>query len=343
MVANVAFGRSMAFLPDGRMMLAERSGRLRIVGRDGAPGPDIAGAPLIAKPSALIGLMDVALDPGFATNRWVYLAYVTPKEDPALGPDAKPEFGRPPDGIGHIAKARLSPSGDRLDEFKSLFEGSRVRRLVASRDGTLYFSTVVSGNGGQSLEKDVGKVLRISTDGSPAADNPFADRKDVGRFAFDLGHRDLDGLAQDGNGRVWAVEHGPRGGDELNQIRAGKNYGFPVISFGREQTGEAINNGLTAQDAMEQPNYFWTPSIAPSGLMIYSGKMFPEWQGNIFLGALVAQSLVRLSMSGDRVLSEEFMLSDRCKRIRDVREAPDGSIYVLTDHANGEVLRLSRK
>jgi glucose/arabinose dehydrogenase len=343
-VSNVNFGRSMAFMPDGRMLLAERGGRVRIVGRDGKPGLAIEGVPPMAKPSGLIGLMDIALDPAFAKNRFVYLVYVTPKDEPTPQPEQKTQsFGRPPDGIGHIAQARLSSKGDRLEALKEIYVGSRVRRLVASPDGTLYFSTVSgSGNGPQSLEQDGGKILRIRPDGRAAPDNPFVDRNDVGRFAYDVGHRDPDGLAQDASGRVWAVEHGPRGGDELNLIRAGRNYGYPVIGYGREYSGEEINNGLTAKDGLDQPVYFWTPDIAPSGLMVYSGRMFPQWKGNIFVGALVSESLVRLTMSGDKVLNEEFMLADRCKRIRDVREAPDGSIYVLTDYADGEVLRIRK-
>jgi len=336
---NIVYGRAMAFLPDGSMLLAERGGRIRVVSPSGLMGVPLTGLPSITEPSALIGLMDLVLDPDFVNTRMIYLSYNTPKESerPAL------PFGRPPDGIGHIAKAHLSKAADRLEVVTPLYEGARVRRLLASLGGILFFTTVVSDpTDAQSLERDGGKVMRIKTDGTAPPDNPFADRVDVGRFAYDLGHRDIDGMALDARRRVWTVEHGPRGGDELNLIRPGANYGFPIIGYGREYSGAEINGGLTVKEGLEQPIYFWTPDIAPSGLMIYSGKMFPQWKGNIFSGGLVAESLLRLSVRDDKVVSEVFMLADRCGRIRDVREAPDGSIYVLTDAAAGEVLRLKR-
>jgi glucose/arabinose dehydrogenase len=336
---DVAYGRAMAFLPDGSMLLAERGGRIRNVSLKGVLGMPLAGVPSMPEPSAVIGLMDLVVDPGFAKTRTIYFSYNTPKESerPAL------PFGRPPEGTGHIAKARLSKAGDRMEKVTSLYEGARVRRLLRSDDGTLFFTTIVSDTmDAQSLERDGGKVMRIKTDGGAPSDNPFADRADLGRFAYDLGQRDADGIAFDARGRVWTVEHGPRGGDELNVIRAGANYGFPIIGYGREYSGAEINGGLTVKEGLEQPIYFWTPDIAPSGLMIYSGKLFPQWEGNIFLGGLVAESLLRLSVRDDKVVSEAFMLAKRCERIRDVREAPDGSIYVLTDAAAGEVLRLRR-
>lgn len=344
-LGHVEHGRAMAFLPDGRWLLAERNGRLRMIAADGTAGPPIAGVPIPPVPSALIGLMDIALDAGFARNRLIYLAYSTLKEAPAP-PDASQaaQTGKPPDGIGHVARARLSNDARRLEGFEVIHEGARVRRLLVAADGTLFVSTVASESvGSQSLEQDGGKVLHLRGNGDPAPDNPFIERKDAGRFAYDLGHRDLDGMAQDRSGRLWAIEHGPRGGDELNLIRPGRNYGYTVIGYGREYSGKLINDGLTALAGMEQPVYFWTPSIAPSGMMIYSGRMFPQWRGNVFIGSLVAESLVRLTMSEDQVQGEEFMLSERCQRIRAVSEAPDGSIYVLTDHADGEVLRLSRQ
>lgn len=341
-VAGIEFGRSVAALPDGRLLLAERGGRIRLVGRDGRAGAALTGTPQFPDSSALIGLQDIAIDPAFSRNGLVYLAYVTPKAAPADKPNPSAGFGKPPDGIGHIARARLSRSGDRLEHLKEIYQGSRVRRLVPAPDGTIYFSTVTGEDGNsQSLANDAGKVMRIRADGGRPGDNPFASRGDVGRLAFDLGHRDVDGLALDRSGLLWSVEHGPRGGDELNVIRAGRNYGFPLIGYGREYSGAAINNGMTEMQGMEQPVYFWTPDIAPSGLMIYSGKMFPQWRGDVFLGALVAQSVIRLAMTGERVRSEEHLLAERCERIRDVREATDGSIFVLTDGASGTLLRLT--
>jgi glucose/arabinose dehydrogenase len=328
----------MTLLPDGRMLLAEISGRVRMIGPGGAASAPIAGFPDIAQPVAQIGLQDIVLDRAFAKNRILYFSYGTLK--PGQPPRAA-SFGAPPEAVGHIAKARLSATGDRLEDTVELYQGPQIRRLVAARDGTLFVSTTSGGPKSQAIDDDNGKVLRIKTDGSAPPDNPFANRADLGRFVYALGFRDPDGMTLDAQGRVWTIEHGPRGGDELNLVRPGKNYGFPVIGYGRTYANDEINGGLTVKEGLEQPVYFWTPDVAPSGLMIYSGKMFPQWRGDIFLGGLVAGSVIRLTTRDDKVVSEEFMLAERCARIRDVREAPDGSIYVLTDAAAaGEVLRL---
>lgn len=332
--------RSLAPLPDGRLLLADAKRRLRIVGRDGALSAPLGGVPAFDTPGPA-GIMDVALDPGFARNRVLYLAYVMPK------PGAPLVNGRPSALTGRIVRARLTAAGDALEPGQVIYEGGRLRRLLPRADGTLVFTTAFGsgdpgpeGDAPQRLDDDAGKVLRIRTDGSPPPDNPFAGRRGALPAVFAYGLRDADGVAQDARGRIWTVEHGPRGGDELNLIGPGKNYGYPVISYGRTYGEALIDNGLTAKAGLEQPVYYWSPDIAPSGLLVYSGAMFPAWKGDVFVGGLVAQSLVRLSLKDGKVAREEFLLASRCKRVRDVRQGIDGAIYVLTDADDGELLRL---
>jgi len=194
----------------------------------------------------------------------------------------------------------------------------------------------------QRLENTYGKVLRVTTDGKPVRGNPFAGRANVRPEIYAYGLRDMEGGAlHPRSGLLWTCEHGPRGGDEINIIRPGRNYGFPEISYGREYAGTLINGGLTAKPGMEQPVYFWTPSIGPSGLAFYRGDLFPAWKASLFVGSLIAKKLIRLELDGERVVAEESLLADRGKRIRDVRVGPDGAVYVLTDDKDGELLRLS--
>jgi glucose/arabinose dehydrogenase len=328
-------------MPDGRFLIVDAKRRLRIVGTDGKTSAPIGGVPEFETPGAA-GIMDIALDPGFAGNHTLYIGIYAPKPGAPAGPGGRPELA------SQIVKARLSAAGDALEGVTPIWQGGyHVRRLLPRRDGTLIFTSAYGGNNpagdddtGQELGKDGGKVLRIRTDGSMPKDNPFAARAGALPSVYAYGLRDPDGLTQDAQGRIWTVEHGPRGGDELNQIGAGKNYGYPAISYGRTYGELAIDNGLTAKDGMEQPVYFWTPDIAPSGLLVYSGSMFPAWKGDVFLGGLVAESLVRLTLKNGRVASEEFMLAPRCKRVRDVRQGRDGAIYLITDADDGELLRL---
>ncbi|MEO6339936.1 MAG: PQQ-dependent sugar dehydrogenase [Caulobacteraceae bacterium] len=329
---------AIAFMPDGRMLVAERPGRLRIVDKAGKLSPALKNMPVLEKVQ-LGGLHDVLLDPKFAANRTLYFAYYT------VAPGQVAEPGKRLTGIGRIVRAKLSPAGDSLDDQVVIHEGGIVRRLNMARDGTLL---ITSGSGGgpgpQSMESDDGKVLRINTDGSIPKDNPWIAVKQARPEIYALGFRDPEGATIDkSTGLLWTVEHGPRGGDELNVVRPGKNYGYSTISYGREYSGELINQGKTAQPGMEQPVYFWGPDIAPSGLMIYTGSMFPRWKGNIFVGGLVGKRLVRLQMNGERVAAEEPMLMDRCQRIRDVRQGPEGAIYLLTDQDDGQVLRMVAK
>jgi aldose sugar dehydrogenase len=223
-------------------------------------------------------------------------------------------------------------------------------RMIQAADGTLLITSSIPAGIGinsedwpqpQQLDSLMGKVLRINTDGSVPRDNPFVGRDGARPEIFALGIRDDQGLAiHSSTGRLWASEHGPRGGDEINVIQKGRNYGFPVIGYGRDYNGKPINADRTSQSGMEQPAYFWTPDIAPAGIAFYSGKLFPAWRGDLFVAALAGKHLVRLVLKGERIIGEERLLTELDTRIRDVREGPDGSLYVLTDREGGKVLRL---
>jgi len=343
---------SLVFLPDGRMLVTENRGRLRIVDRSGAVSMPIEGLPAFEEwPLNEDRLNDILLDPQFAANRVLYFAYHTLAPGEVVEPD-KPD--KPLNGIGRVVRARLSSGDARVADLQVIYEGAHVRRLAYASDGTLLMTTTVSDPHEQpqpqpqSLASDEGKVLRIKPDGSVPQDNPWVGVKGARPELYAIGFKDPEGLTFDSsNGLLWAVEHGPRGGDELNVIRRGRNYGWAAITYGRGDAGELsaklLNGGLTAKQGLEQPVYFWTPSIAPSGLLIYSGKMFPQWQGNVFVGALAYKRLVRLEMRNGRVVAEESLLTERCARVRDVREGPDGAIYLLTDEDAGQILRLVPK
>jgi glucose/arabinose dehydrogenase len=277
-------------------------------------------------------MQDVILDAQFAKNRTIYFSYVSAGATAA-------------EMIGTIASASLSKDETSIADVKVLRESRMLpRRIVQARDGTLLILSAEVASGGpnpQSLQSPMGKVLRLNTDGSIPKDNPYLNVADADPALFAIGFRDQQGAAlHPTTGELWTVENEPRGGDELNIVRAGKNYGFPLISYGRENNGNLINGGKTAQDGMEQPLYFWTPSVALSGMIFYTGDKLPGWKNSIFAGGLSGLQLVRLEINGDRVVAEEKLLRDRCKRIRDVRQGPDGFIYVITDEANGEILRI---
>ena len=247
-------------------------------------------------------------------------------------------------GIGRVASARISADGSRLEEVKTIYEGLYPRRIVQTPDGRLLVSTMdATGDSAQKLDKVAGKILRLNADGSPAGDSALAKTAGARPEIYTLGHRDPDGMTLDkASGQVWLTEHGPRGGDELNLVRGGGNYGFPTISYGRQYDGQLINAGKTVQAGLEQPVYFWDPDIAPSGLTVYRGGMFPAWKGDIFIASLVGKTLVRLQMKDGKVAGEEPVLAGRCERHRDVSQGPDGALYVLTDGPTAAVLRLSK-
>ena len=336
---------SFRFLPDGRILVAERPGRIKIVGKDGKVGEPLEDMP---KNMYLRGqaLYDVQPDKNFATNRTIYMTYAI------LPEGADPAKQRTP-GHLHVVSAKISADDKRIENVKDLLDAEGVSgHIIQANDGTLLVtSTVPAGLGvnssewmqPQQLDSLMGKVLRINADGSIPKDNPFVGKAGARPEIYALGFRDEGGVAiHPKTGRLWAAEHGPRGGDELNDVEKGKNYGFPVISYGRDYTGKPINNDKTAQAGMEQPVYFWTPDIAPGGIGFYTGKMFPAWDGNLFVSGLVTKCLIRLVLNGDRVVGEEHLLADQNARIRAVSEGPDGALYVMTDGMGAKILRLKK-
>ena len=323
----------LAFLPDGRMLVTERPGRLRIVAADGAVSAPVAGVPAVFG-KGQGGLLDVAIDPDFASDPWVYLS-----------------FSEPGEGGGGTAVARGRLAGGTLTDVAVIFRqepkldaGQHFgSRLVFDREGRLYVTSGDRGNwdNPQRLDKGQGKIFRINRDGSIPADNPFVGRDDAIPAIWSYGHRNAQGAAlHPQTGALWQTEHGARGGDELNIPQAGRNYGWPVITLGINYNGQPIGSGQPQAEGMEQPIHSWTPSIAPSGLAFYTADRFPEWKGSLFVGALAYQRVVRLSLDGDKVVGEEPLLVDFGERIRDVRQGPDGYLYLLTDDANGKLLRV---
>ncbi len=326
----------MAFLPDGRALVTERPGRVRLIGREGTVSAPLRGVPAVAA-GGQGGLLDVALSPDFASSKEVFLSYAEPRQ----GGSAT-----------SVARARLELEGDggRLDDVKVIFRQQPATfgsmhfgsRLAFARDGNLFVTLGerAQRDKAQDLGTHYGKIVRIRPDGSVPPDNPFVGKAGVLPEIWSFGHRNVQSAAiHPATGKLWTVEHGARGGDEVNIPLAGRNYGWPVITYGRDYSGLKIGEG-TAKAGMEQPVYYWDPSIAPSGMAFYTGSLFPEWKGNLFVGALRGQALHRLVLDGERVVGEEELLSDLGERIRDVRSGPDGALWLLTDTPRGRVLRL---
>lgn len=323
---------SLAFLPDGRMLVTERPGRIRIVARDGRLSTPLGNVPKVVA-SGQAGLLDIALDRNFASNRTLYVCYSA-----AAG------------GLAAVARATLDPEAGALNNVKTIFTehsagGSNNHgcRIAQGHDGLL-FVTLGDHFGprdeAQNLARDNGKIIRIAPDGSIPADNPFVGRAGARGEIWSYGHRNPQGLAfRPGTDELWEQEHGPRGGDEVNIIEKGKNYGWPVIGYGIDYNGAKIHES-TAKPGMEQPVKYWVPSIAPSGMAFYTGDLFARWKGSLFIGALKGQMLVRLTLDGRRVTGEERLLKGLTERIRDVRQGPDGALYLLTDDSAGRILRL---
>lgn len=327
---------SLAFLPDGRMLVSERPGRLRIVGADGRVSAPLAGVPEVPD-RGQGGLLDVVLSPDFARDQTIFFSFAQPTRDGARTA---------------VARAHLDLAAQRIDELKVIFAQNEDpdgrhhfgSRLVFDRAGNL-FVTLGERNsrreGAQDLGSHLGKVVRIRPDGSVPADNPFVGRKDVMPEIWSYGHRNVQGAAlHPRSGQLWTHEHGPQGGDEVNIDVAGANYGWPVITFGREYvTGFRIGEGSVRAD-VTPPRHQWTPSIAPSGMAFYSGALFPHWQGSLFVGSLKFGMLSRLSLDGDAVVAEERLLGEIGHRLRDVRQGPEGALYLL-DETAGSILRLT--
>jgi glucose/arabinose dehydrogenase len=324
----------LEFLPDGRMIVTERPGRLRLVDRDGRVSEPLAGVPKVfARGQG--GLLDAALSPNFAKDRLVYLSYSEPGEGGAGTSVARGQLAD-----GRLEKTeviwRQTPKVNAPNHFGS--------RIVFRPDGTLFVTMgdrFTHREKVQDLSTTVGKVVRINPDGSAPRDNPFAGRSGARPEIWSLGHRNAQAAALDPmTAELWTVEHGARGGDELNRVEAGKNYGWPVITYGVDYSGAKIGEG-TAKPGMEQPVYYWDPVIAPSGMTFYTGDAFPDWKGSILIGSLNPGALVRLEMKSGRVVREERYLGDLGERIRDVRQAADGALYLLTDRSNGRILRIT--
>ena len=324
----------MAFLPDGRIIVTERPGRLNWIGLDGKPRR-ITGLPAIAA-GGQGGLLDVALTPQFATTREIVFSYTEPRAD----------------GNGtSVALARLSPDLQRLDNVRVIFRQMPSvsnsmhfgGRLVFARDGSLFvtlgdrFSLTEQA---QNLDNHIGKIVRIQLDGRAPADNPLVNQAGKQPEIWSYGHRNIQAAAlHPQTGALWEIEHGAQGGDEINIVQAGRNYGWPVISYGKHYSGAKIGKGVAAP-GMEQPIFYWDPSIAPSGMAFVTSDVYPGWKGHLLVGALRGQIVSRLALNGDRVTGEERMLSALNERIRDVRQGPDGFIYLATDSSQGRILRL---
>lgn len=329
---------SLAFLPDRRMLVTERPGRMRIVTRDGKLSPPLAGVPRVFA-SGQGGLLDLALDRNFAHNRTIYFSYAEPF-----------------DGGGRTVLARaMLDAGEvpRLSDVTVIYRqhgpassGNHFGgRIVQANDGNLFLTNgehFTDQDMAQTLDNDLGKIVRIAPDGSAPNDNPFVGKSDARPEIWSYGHRNPQGLAiNPADGKLWEQEHGPMGGDEINVIAPGHNYGWPRISYGVNYDGTPVGTGKSQMAGMDDPLWHWTPSIAPSGMTFYSGDLFKGWKGSLINGALKFQMIVRLELKDGKVVKEERLLQGLHERIRDVRQGPDGALYLLTDNNAGRVLRVA--
>lgn len=328
---------ALAFLPDGRMLVTEKPGRLRLVGRDGALSAPLAGLPPISA-GGQCGLLDVVVDPKFAENQRIYWTFAEPGE-----------------GGNSTAVARGRLVGDRLVDVVTIFSqkpkvssqhhcGSRI---AFDRQGHLWVGLgdrFSRKDDAQTRDNHLGKVVRIDPDGKAPADNPFVSTPGAMAELWSIGHRNVQGMAVNpGTGELWASEHGPQGGDEINVVDAGRNYGWPVVTYGRNYGLGTRIGEEGPKPGIEMPLRHWVPtSIAPSGMAFLTSDRYPGWQGSLFIGALRAQSLVRLTIDGRRITGEERLLTNLDARIRDVRQGPDGWLYLVTDGNDGRILRLER-
>lgn len=334
----------MTFLPGGRILVTERPGRLRVVAPDGSLSAPVTGLPAV-DPAGQGGLLDVALHPAFATNKLIYWSYAEPQ----------------PGGTNNTAVARgtfVEGAAPRVENVQVIFHQvpammSRQHyggRLVWARDGKLFVTmgerSITEGRmQAQRMDGLLGKIARLEADGSIPVDNPFVGKAGVRPEIWSLGHRNVQGATLNPTtGELWEVEHGTRGGDEINIARKGKDYGWPTIAYGIEYRGGPITGGIQQHEGMEQPLYYWDPVIAPSGLLFYTGNLFPAWKGSLFIGGLGSTNLVRLTLNGEKVVGEERLLTDlqpARERIRDVRQGPEGALYLLTDNPDGRILKLT--
>ena len=330
----------LALLPNGNWLVTEKAGRLRVVTPQGVIGAPISGVPAVDS-KGQGGLLDVILSPSFGSDRLIYFSYAQPREG----------------GNGTaVARARLSDDSTRLENLEVIFASANTypgdkhygSSLAFAPDGKLYITLGERSDkpmrpDAQNLGTHHGKVVRINADGTVPADNPFIGREGALPQNYTYGHRNPQGIAiQPGTGAVWTIEHGTRGGDELNLIKPGNNYGWPIAAYGIEYSGDVIPNAVREAEGTVQPVYYWDPVIAPGGMTFYEGTMFPEWNGNILAAGLGSKHLARLVIENDRVVGEQRLLSGLGERIRDVAVAADGSVWVITDEEDGKLVRLSR-
>ena len=326
---------AMAFLPNGRVLVTEKPGAMRIVTPDGQVSKPLAGVPAVAF-GGDGGLLDVVLDPAFEANRMIYFTYAELREGGS--------------GVA-VAKARLSDDERALENLTVILRvqptiqimGHYGSRLLFDKEGKLfvtlgerYFSPVREE--AQSLNSQMGKILRINTDGTPAAKNPFIGTPGALPEIWSYGHRNPQGITtHPTTGEIWSVEHGPRGGDEVNIIQPGKNYGWPSIAYGTEYNETPVNGGLTALEGMEQPVYYWDPSSNPAGMAFYRGNLFPQWKNSLFVAMMNGKFVSRLAIANNKVVAEEALLAEMNTRFRDVKVGPDGAVYVLTDSGTANI------
>jgi glucose/arabinose dehydrogenase len=326
---------ALEFLPDGRILVTERPGRLRSVSKDGKLSEPLTGVPKVFA-SGQGGLLDVAVSPTFEKDSLVYLSYAEPGEGGAGTAVARGKLGA--SGLeGTRVIWRQTPKTEGGNHFGS--------RLTFGRDGTLFVTTgdrFTQRPKVQDLSTTIGKTIRINADGTTPKDNPFVGREGARGEIWSYGHRSMQAAAlHPQTGQLWTVEHGARGGDELNHPEAGKNYGWPVITYGVDYSGVKIGEG-TEKAGMEQPVYYWDPVIAPSGAQFYTGNVYPGWQGSLFVGSLTPGALVRLELADGRVKKEERYLGS-VGRVRDVKQGPDGLLYIVTDERDGKLIRVDRR
>ncbi len=329
----------LAALPDGRWLVTEKPGRLRIITAQGQVGEPVTGLPAVdARGQG--GLLDVVVGPSFAQDRMIYWSYAEPRE----GGNAT-----------SVARGRLSDDGSRVENVQVIFRALPVydgdkhfgSSLAFAPDGKLFITLGERSDKpmrpqAQDLGSHMGKTIRINADGTVPQDNPFVGRAGALPEIWSLGHRNVQGVAvHPGTGAIWTIEHGTRGGDEVNLDKAGANYGWPDAAYGVEYAGGAINSGATQKNGTEQPVYYWDPVIAPGGATFYQGAMFPGWDGNLLVAGLKEKHIARLVIQNDRVVGEERLLTDLGERIRDVADGADGSVWAITDEQNGKLVRLS--
>ena len=336
---------ALGFLPDGKFLVTEKlPGTLRVISPDGAIAPPVAGVDGLAQGWPQTGLFDLVLDPGFAGNHRIYFTFFG--------------FDRGMISGIQVARATFNQAANALSDVKVIFKarpqtpndnrsgvGSRSGgRMVMGKDGYLYITIGDRDTGGsypwlvaQTLDTHLGKILRITTDGKPAPGNPFTGQEAAMPEIWAIGGRSQEGLAVDNDGNVWETEHGPRGGDELNLIKKGANYGWPVVTHGIDYPGNQTGDSEVFRKGIEEPVYYWAPSMGPSNLAFYKGNLFPEWKNSVFVVTLRGNAMERLTLSGGKVVNEEPLLTEVKMRLRDVRVGPDGAVYVLSDSGGGSI------